>query len=464
MWVLLVGLTGVPAAAQGRRVAVVSLGLDAQGPGEAERLAYFAEQAALRSNRFEVVRLVNALDVTQAGARERALKDAQAAMQLGQRAYDELDTQKALAQFERAIKGFEQTDLTRNFKSLSGAWVMKIASLVANGENKAAELEIDKLMAVDPQAQFPANYFPPEFLSYAEKSRRAYGGGGNIKLLVTTQPAGAQVYVDGRFRGISPFTATGLSSAEHYVTVIAGGYSLAQQRALLGPVEFTLKKAEDAVGYLRAVEGMGRARDGQMRDEGAAKLGRALGVEEVLLVESRKTGNVVDVTAVRVDSADGRKWGEDKRELALKDSFPQDADDLFTKLLGKDEPSGAGTSRSEGWNRKKTGYVLMGVGAALVATGVYFGITALGKQESYRRLQQTGSQENAIADQGKAAALASDLFNIAGLLTAGTGAYLSFFSGSNEPSTEVREEGRSAFWGPSLARLPSASEPRWEDR
>jgi hypothetical protein len=193
------------------KLAVLVVGLDQAAFAQTARLAYFAEQSAVRSDRFDVVKLTEALDPENAGARASRKDEAEETMKLGQKSYDDLDTQKALQHYEKAVKLYEQTDLTKNFPGLVQAWLMKVASMIANGENKAAEAELDRIIPLDPRATLSPNYFTPDSIAYAEKVKKNANTNANNTLEVKTAPVNAQIYVDGRFQGIAPLKLSGLT-------------------------------------------------------------------------------------------------------------------------------------------------------------------------------------------------------------------------------------------------------------
>ncbi|MFP2913669.1 PEGA domain-containing protein, partial [Pyxidicoccus sp. 3LFB2] len=203
-------------------------------------------------------------------------------MKEGQRAYDELDTQQALQQFDKAVRASEAGDLSQRFGDLSRARVMKAASQVANGENTAAQLEIRSVLAVDPTAQFSPNFFPPDEMAFVEKERKAVLAAPKVSLTVRTEPVPAQVFVDGQFRGVSPVTLTDLSPADHYVTVLAPGYSLAQRRAREGETSLTLAPLASQKVLQTLTETVARKPESQERDRALRELGTLAGVSQVL--------------------------------------------------------------------------------------------------------------------------------------------------------------------------------------
>lgn len=437
------------------KVAVLVVGLDQGAFAQTARLAYFAEQSALRSDRFDVIKLTEALDPENARARASRYDEAEATMKLGAKSYDDLDTIKALQHYEKAVKLYEQTDLTRNFPGLVQAWLMKVASLIANGENKAAEAELDRIIPLDPRAQLSANFFPPDAIAYAEKVKKAANGNATNTLEVKTTPVNAQVYVDGRFQGIAPLKVSGLTPAEHYVTVIAPGFSLGQQRARSGTVDFDLRRADGFPRYQAAADKVKLDSNGPQRDHAAQEFGRFLGVEQVLLTVLKKStaGQKLEVTALRIEVKDGHNHSYTTGELNLDDQLPQSADTFFASLSATDDPRKGGPvthfTGGGGGGRKTLGYALLGVGGALVAGGLFFGLSASSQSGRFRNeLPQNDPTAASVASTGRTYALLADVFLLAGLGSAGAGAYFAFAgkgggnkgSSSSEPPPERKKD------------------------
>lgn len=417
-------------------LAVLVVGLDQVSFARTARLAYFAEQAALRSGRFDVVQLTEALDPENAKARASRFEEAEATMALGAKAYNDLDTLKALQHYEKAVKLYEQTDLTKNFPALVQAWLMKVASLIANGENKAAEAELDRIIPLDPRAQLSANYFPPDAITYAAKVKKAANENATYDLEVKTAPVNAQVYVDGRFQGIAPLKVSGLTPAEHYVTVIAPGFSLGQQRARSGAVDFDLRKADGYPRYQSAADRVKLDPNGPQRDQAAQEFGRYLGVEQVLLVALKKStaGEKLEVTGLRIEVKDGHNHAYKTGELVINDQLPQSADAFFSALSATDDPRKGGPvthfETGGGAGKKTLGYALLVVGGALVAGGLVFGLSASSQSGRFRNdLEQTDPTAESVASSGRAYALLADVFVLAGLASAGAGGYFAFAGG-----------------------------------
>ncbi|AKF83203.1 TolA protein [Myxococcus fulvus 124B02] len=452
-------------------VTVVAIPLDATARTEAARLAYWAEQSVARSGRLELVRLSEALDAQGRAEREAKAAEGAQAMKDGQAAYDELDTQKALERFDVAAKAFEAGDLSRGFGDFVRARVMKAASQVANGENAAAQLEIRAVLAVDPRAQFSSNFFPPDEMAFVDKERKAALAGSTVALTVRTEPVPAQVYVDGQFRGVSPVSLSGLTAADHFVTVMAPGYELEQRRAREGETALTLTPSASQRALQAITERIVRKPDGAERDVALRELGALAGVSQVLaLLVQGGTGTApVQVTGLRLDVTDGHNLGYAVGSVPVGEAMATGSDTFLSSLVGADTARLAGNkpvthfSSGGGSNRKTMGYVLMATGVALLAGGIYFGMEASSKEDDFRRAPQTSPRAKDFKDTGKTYALVADIGLVTGLVSAGLGSYFAFAGGgggssSSSPSKASATPSRSRATPPPSKAAPAKSE------
>ncbi|WP_223636710.1 PEGA domain-containing protein [Corallococcus sp. EGB] len=440
----------LPAAA-GPRVAVVAIPVDASLEGEALALTHWAEQAVARSGRLELVRLTDALDAQGASTRQEKAVEGNAAFKDGAKAYDELDTVKALQSFDKAVKAYEQSDLSRAFPLLSRARVMKAATQVANGENKAAELEMRGVLAVDPRATFNPNYFPPEEIAFVEKERKAQLEGAQATLNVRTQPVPAQVFVDGTYKGVSPLTLTGLTRADHYVTLVAPGFAVTEGRAREGDASFTLTKLPVQQRYAALVERIAKNPDDEERDQALQELGVLAGVPQVLaLVVRGGPGNApLTVTGLRMDVADGHNQAYALGQVPRGDAMATGSEALLTGLVAQDAARVNGKpvkhfSSGGGVSRQTAGYVLLATGVALLAGGIYFGLEASSKADAFKTAPQGSSRADDLKSTGKTYALVADIGVVLGLVSAGAGSYLAFYkkgggSSSSAPAPTTSE-------------------------
>ncbi|ADO74165.1 PEGA domain-containing protein [Stigmatella aurantiaca] len=427
----------LPAAAA-PTLTVVVVPLDAAARAQGPRLTYLAEQAVVGTGRFELVRLADALESGGFRSREEKAAQASAAFAEGQKAYDELDTQKALEQFDAAVKAYEASDLSQHFTDMSRARVMKVASHVANGDNKAAAKEMADVLARNPRAEFSSNYFPADERALAEKTRKAVLAEADKALEIKTQPVPAQVFLDGQFQGSTPLKLSGLSRADHFVTVIAPGYALDQQRVSGSEASFTLQPTPTAKRLREMVERIEDGPEAKGRDEALKALGTLAGTQQVLalLVRGTPGAGAQDAIALRLEVLDGHNLGYAAGPVtASGEAMEAGIQGLLASVLTGDAPRNGGkpvrhfSAGSASTSRRTAGYVLMATGAALLAGGIYFGLEASSKSDQFKETPQTSARGESIRSDGKTFALIADLGILAGLGSAGAGAWLAFSEG-----------------------------------
>ena len=417
------------------KLTVVVVPLDPPAVAQAPRLMYQAEQAAAGAGRFELVRLADALDAQGAAERDAKAREAAAAMQEGMKAYEELDTQKALSQFDKAAQLYESSDLSRHFEDMSRARVMKIASYVANGDKKGFVRELKEVLARNPRAEFSPNFFPPDELANVERTRKSIPVDKTLQ--VKTGDVLAQMYVDGQFWGTSPQTLQGLTPSEHFVTVIAPGYALAQGK-FRGEADLTLQPSPSAPRLKAWMDRITAAPEGEDRDAALRELGTLAKTQQVLALVLRGAPGAgpQDAIAIRLDVSDGHNLGYATAPVPLGgEAMVTGIQSLIGTVLQTDAPRRGGPTThylkpKSGSGRRTAGYALLGTGAALVAGGVFFGLQASSKSDEFKRTPQTAAPTaDKLRKDGETFALIADIGVIAGLVSAGVGSWLAFSGG-----------------------------------
>jgi len=430
--------SSAPAPRLGRPPKVITLvvGEDAAAQEETGRLEALSQAALGRSGKFELIRIFDVLDPTPVKLREEKRQEAEAAMRQGEQAYNDLDTQAAQGHFERALKAYDQTDLTRTFEAFIHAWVMKLAAQTANGQGKAAEKELEKLLPLSPKVQFPPSFFGPDFIARAERLRKKIEAQPQVTMEVRTTPGGAEVFVDGESRGRAPVTVPRLVPGEHLVTAVAPGTGLWQQATRETVVDIALPPAELLPAYRQTLARLAADVKGKTRDATAAEFARTLGADQVLLAAAKKslTGPKLEVTVVRLDASDTHNLGYRKGMVALGDTLPQQWDALLQPVLARDEPraNGKPVHKSDAtfeWNKRATGLTLLGVGVVAIGASTFTGLKAFQEHDAYNHTPQTDTATSqAHRSAGQTFALVADVSALVGLATVATGGYLAFLA------------------------------------
>ncbi|MCC6746412.1 MAG: PEGA domain-containing protein [Deltaproteobacteria bacterium] len=141
----------------------------------------------------------------------------------------------ALAKLQEAAQGFEKVLASTKKQSLAETQVAIGVALAEAGRASQAQAAFLRLLAWRPTHRFDADAFGPQHLPLFERavalSKRLRRG--SVELVTT--PPGAKAYVDGRYVGVTPALAFGLTVGEHYATFKMPSYGKAAVKVTVHP-------------------------------------------------------------------------------------------------------------------------------------------------------------------------------------------------------------------------------------
>ena len=461
-------LTELSLGAGSPRVAVVVVSQDLRASQQQGALEGAGEAALERASRFSVLTVHDAFNPTAAQKQAENVESSREKMKTGKQALDDLDNVKATEAFTQALEALQRSDLSRNFPALLEAWIMKAAGHATGGENGPAKKDIESVVALSPKAEFSPTFFPPDLIKFAEAQRK-FAANAKGELLVRTEPAGARVWVDGAYRGISPVTVAGLTGTKHFIAASEGGYALGQSQASPGEEVLSLAAAEIGPGWKKATSDIKKDPEGSTRDAAAQALGKAAKLDQVLLVISKKSlaGEQLDLIAIRLDVRDGHNLSFKTGTVNASD--PEALGTFFDGVTGKDAKRDGKDPvhhfKGGGGSSVKTlaGISLLGVGAAGLITGAVFGIMAKLQADIFRATPQTRTMVWGDAKRnGQTFAAVADVSYIIGLLAAGTGGVLLLTN--NGPAAEDETPAAKKSGGSDDARRRELDRKAAEDR
>lgn len=460
---LLVGLLAAPPAWAAAKDApegpprppsltVVSYGVDDASAPAAARLLQPAERAVRAAGRHELAALSALLDPQGTAARAEKAAEGKAAYEAARKLYDDLEPQKAAAECNKALKAYESADLSTHFDELITAWTLRIASLIANAENKAAIAELGLMLPSGGKATFDPNVFAPDFIAQVKQRREELAKKSDLGFKVDSKPAAARVFVDGSYRGVTPLELSGLSPGEHFLTLLAPGFQPTQKRFRAGPAANEVAQLEPLPKFSffqPRLEALKKEKSATGRAGVAKATAKDLAVDQVLVLGVKAVpGKELKVTATRVDAAG--------HELASQESsVPDDAkadealEGLFSRVLTTDQKAAVASEDSQGgfrWRLRYTGFVLLGLGVGAAGGGAGLGVSAMNAASDYKSLKDA-PQVNAVWDQresdGRNLALAADLTYLASAVLVAAGATLvglDWFGAAPAPEGEAKPE------------------------
>jgi hypothetical protein len=305
-------------AASGPTVLVLVLPVDGptkplQAPMELEMF-----EAMKASGRFEAVSPLDGLDPQAAAARASKIDFARTRLAEGQKALDDLDTAKAVEAFSDALRQLKECDSSKTWDELIKAFVMKASSHSLGGETALAKQDIERILVVAPKAEFASQYFPPDQMKLIEQQRKVVVA-AKAELTVRTEPPGANVWVDGQFRGQSPVTIKPVAAGRHQVVAALGGYALGTMELAAPEGTLELKPTELDAAFKKVLETS--AHKGPDRDAALVALGKKANVDQVfaLVLKKNAAGDQIDLTALRIETKDGHNAGFATATLPMAD-------------------------------------------------------------------------------------------------------------------------------------------------
>ncbi len=160
-------------------------------------------------------------------------------LQAGSLAYENLEFAEASRILKEVIAGLEEGREGRDsIKILARADLYLGMVYLAEGLESLAEKQFESASLLDPGQVLDPQLFPPAIVTGFQQAKLQVESRGRINLKVETQPAGAQIFFDGRSVGKSPM-AFSVIPGTHYLS--------AENAGLPSPVrKLELKPREDA--------------------------------------------------------------------------------------------------------------------------------------------------------------------------------------------------------------------------
>lgn len=222
---LIVATVAASPAAQAARMVTVVRGVGAGSDKAAALTGHFLRDLLSKDERYEVVDLNKSLGNQD---RDRALKAFQSAeemVQKGHDAYDQLDLDAAVEFLSNTLKQYERfAAYVNDFRKVSEALMLLGATHILRGEEKLGNRRLEQALNVFPQMEPDPRIFNPAMRGQFQETVSRMSTRPPGTLSVTSNPSYAEVYVDGKFAGVTPLAVERVSEGRHYVRLEKDGY------------------------------------------------------------------------------------------------------------------------------------------------------------------------------------------------------------------------------------------------
>ncbi len=441
-------LLACTAFAQARRVATVGVAVGDASTSDAEWGAHAVAAFLQSDTRFEWVS--PAVQTRDDGpVREAKALEAKRLFQEAREQLDNLQVPKAVASADKAIKFFEESDLSQGVGPLLDALALRALASLAKNDKGGFSNDAQRVLAINPDYAWDPGRVTPSVKAALEPLKKKAQKAAPVSLEIASTPEHAWLYVDGVFRGVTPATVPGLVPGSHVVDLVAAGYELTQESVFAGPganPSFTLKPSRTSKDLLAKIGEVRAALDGGDLGGACASLLRFLQADEVLVAGVRIKDHKPQAVLVRV-MADGQEVGRVERAFDKVSDWQGMAKELEAKEAPppkqieppKKEPEQVHQilASPTAW-RKPAGWILAAVAVASVGAGVGLGVTSQATAQKANKLPQIDTAGyNNLAGQAKLqAGLADGLFGLAVV----SGAVSLFMLITGYSSDEAEEE------------------------
>jgi hypothetical protein len=214
---------------------------------------------------------------------------ARSTLQKGLDALGQLELEEAVGLLQDAVDHLVVVLPYIKKQELADAMVALASAHAQQGRRRASNAVLIRLLTWRADYEIDPQQYPPAMVAQVEEARRAVMKQARGEVRVESEPPGAQVFVDGRYVGVTPVVATDLLVGEHFVTFKKLGYKkglrVAQVSARApGQVSMKLQQSEKYLLVTQALSRLERGMGGPRLDPAMDTLKETLYLDHALFV------------------------------------------------------------------------------------------------------------------------------------------------------------------------------------
>jgi len=203
---------------EARKVSVLVVALDAFGARAAEHIEQLGLAQLRRQPGNRVIEPERLLRPEEEARRERLLQQADQELADAIQAYENLELDRAveiLRPLEQRLVQEPVLSVGRGQRLLVQTLTFLGAAQLLRGEPESGQQAFWRLLVMEPEARLDTEVFPPRLVQLFETVRREVGAQPRGVLRLSSVPANVRVYLDGRFRCVTPCRLPGLNPGRH---------------------------------------------------------------------------------------------------------------------------------------------------------------------------------------------------------------------------------------------------------
>ena len=250
---------GAAAEDEKARVGRIVIPLDAQAAGLVEDVDYKIERILRKDPRLAPAELnARALESIRYES-GKVGQEAADSLQMGVAAYGDLNLEQAVVLFRKAADGLAEGPASAKHSKEYVKALFYLGAALASSEQKGPAREaFEAAIAYDEKLEPDQSIFPPPVIEAFDEAKRALAAEPRGAVKVASTPAGARVYVNGRYAGVTPLHVRSLPPVEAIVRIEKTGFVPIVRRMKITPsgeeeLAHNLVEVPEIAGGLRAL-------------------------------------------------------------------------------------------------------------------------------------------------------------------------------------------------------------------
>ena len=303
-------------ANSGLTLAIVPIPTDRAAEQPTLEISYIARTGFDRSPSFDVFPLETLLE-GQTLPGQQAHNQALLQLKEAATAYDALDLTGALSLLTAASISFEKSaSHWTSAEPVVQTYLMMGATHALLGNQTAAIDAFAQALTLDPRAQMPPEIMPEAAVSAMEEAHLKVSEASTGRLGVFSSPQMAEIWLDGRYRGIAPLQLDQIPTGRHYLRLVSAGYHNEGRLIDVAPhqettVQSALTPTRNLANYQSALAPIRQGNTGAM-----SSLGQLLKVDRMLILRVQALGPDVTVFGILADGITGEVYQEAQKSFS----------------------------------------------------------------------------------------------------------------------------------------------------
>lgn len=444
---------------EGISVATFAVARDSASAQQAIVTGYLIRQSFQRNPRYSVLDVEGFLHSDSSIASREQVKLGLQKLERGRQMYDAFELDPALAAFNQSVIALERgTGALATVEPYVRALQLLGATHALKADRKAARAAFIRALKVNPRASLDGGGFPPTVVDAFTEAKEISLEAPFGSLSIYSNPAAAEVYVDGVFRGSAPLTVDRLPRGRHMIRIVKPGY-LAYGRIVdvVEGAEETIQAALKPTTQAAQFESLLRRAGPEAAQDGMGtstqELGAWLKVDQMMIVQITASGDDVTLQAAHYDAAGGSRLHAATRTFGYNSPrYRANVEEFIVgefrqAQLGVAADGGTATQIDSGYAPDRVagsthpGYIVGGIaiggGVLLTIGGIVFTVLALERNSALAKMYQVDAKSSDVRTEGLVFfGLATAGYTLA--VAAITGAIIAFIvAGSEKESVET---------------------------